>query len=199
MHTYMWHDSFICVTWLFHVCDTCLDYFIEHDPAHLRSPSNTCIRCVTWLIHMCDMTPSYVWHDIFISSSTKLPSGLLSLTNSHMCDVTHSYVWHDSFICVTWLDHFIEHDLAHLRSPSNTYIRCVTWLIHMYDVAHSYVGHDSFILWSTKLPRGFLSNSFNEFIHPRCWNTCIRCVTWPLHMCDITLSYAWHDSFICVM
>jgi len=24
------------------------------------------------------------------------------------------------------------------------------------------------------------------------------CVTWVVHMCDITRSYAWHDSFICV-
>jgi len=24
------------------------------------------------------------------------------------------------------------------------------------------------------------------------------CVTWLIHMCDMTHSYVWHDSFICV-
>jgi len=49
IHICVWHDSFICVTWLIHIC-------------------------VTWRIHMCgmthpymcDMTHSYVWHDSFI-------------------------------------------------------------------------------------------------------------------------------------
>jgi len=26
----------------------------------------------------------------------------------------------------------------------------------------------------------------------------VVCVTWPIHMCDMTHSYVWHDSFICV-
>ena len=25
------------------------------------------------------------------------------------------------------------------------------------------------------------------------------CVTWPIHMCDMTHSYVWHDLFICVI
>jgi len=24
------------------------------------------------------------------------------------------------------------------------------------------------------------------------------CVTWPIHMCDMTHSYVWHDTFLCV-
>ena len=45
-HLYVWHDSFICVTWLIHMCD------MTHS-------------CVPWLIHMCDMTHSCVCHDSF--------------------------------------------------------------------------------------------------------------------------------------
>jgi len=30
------------------------------------------------------------------------------------------------------------------------------------------------------------------------WQDSFICVTWLFHMCDMTLSYAWHDSFICV-
>jgi hypothetical protein len=29
--------------------------------------------------------------------------------------------------------------------------------------------------------------------HDLCW-----CVAWLIHMCDMTHSYGWHDSFICV-
>jgi len=49
-----WHDSFICVTWLIHMCDRW----------YMRSSSygswHDSFICVTWLIHMCDMTHSYV-------------------------------------------------------------------------------------------------------------------------------------------
>ena len=45
--SYVWHDSFICVTWFIHMCDKTHSY-------------------VTWLIHMCDTTHSYVWHNSFI-------------------------------------------------------------------------------------------------------------------------------------
>jgi len=40
-HSCVWHDSFICMTWLIHMCS-------------MR------------LIHMRDMTHSYVWHDSFL-------------------------------------------------------------------------------------------------------------------------------------
>ena len=58
-HWCVWHDSFMCVTWLIDVCDTthsCVwhDSFVAH-----------AFICVTWLIHTCDMTHSYVWHDSF--------------------------------------------------------------------------------------------------------------------------------------
>jgi len=53
-HSYVWHDSFICVTWLIHVCDMTHPY-VWHDS----------FICVTWLIYMCDLTHLYVWHDSF--------------------------------------------------------------------------------------------------------------------------------------
>jgi len=43
-HSYVWHDSFICVTWLIHMCD----------------------KTHSWPIHMRGVTHSYVWHDLFI-------------------------------------------------------------------------------------------------------------------------------------
>ena len=78
-HSCVWHDSFVCVTWLIHMCDTTHSY-VWHGS----------FICVTWLIHVCDMPHSYVWHDSFICVTWLF----------HMCDMPHSYVWHDSFLCV---------------------------------------------------------------------------------------------------
>ena len=61
-HSYVWHDSFTCVTWLIHMCDM-THSCVWHDS----------FTCVTWLIHMCDMTHSHVWHH------------LCDMTHSHVC------------------------------------------------------------------------------------------------------------------
>jgi len=34
--------------------------------------------------------------------------------------------------------------------------------------------------------------------HPYVWHDSLICVTWLIHMCDMTHSYVWRDSFICV-
>jgi len=56
-HSYVWHDSFLCVTWLIPMCDMTHSY-VWHDS----------LICVSWLINMWDMTHSYVWHDSFATS-----------------------------------------------------------------------------------------------------------------------------------
>ena len=43
LHSYVWDDSFTCVTWLIYMCD--ITQFV----------------CVTWPIHMCDMTHHLVY------------------------------------------------------------------------------------------------------------------------------------------
>jgi len=45
--TCVWHDTFMCLTWLIHMCNMTHSY-VWHDT----------FICVTWLIHMCDMTHS---------------------------------------------------------------------------------------------------------------------------------------------
>jgi len=52
---YVWHDSFIQVTWLVHVCDATHSYVWNHS-----------IIWMKWLCHICDIFPSYVWHYSFI-------------------------------------------------------------------------------------------------------------------------------------
>ena len=93
-HFYVWHDSYIGVTWNIHMWDMMHSY-VRHD-------------AFMWF-HICDMTHWYVWHHSFECVACYI----------HMCNMTHSYVlatsfcvWHDSFIRVTW-----EMPLETCRTP----------------------------------------------------------------------------------
>jgi len=122
--SYVWHDSFICVTWLnitrssyvWHLCMCDMTHsYVWHDS----------FICVTWLIHICDITDSYVWWLFpgntiivmcdFIPSLTLRCCSVLSVLQcvavccndeSHcvsVCCCDDTTVWHASFTCVTWL------------------------------------------------------------------------------------------------
>ena len=125
----VWPDSFICVTWLIHMCDMTNSY-VWHDS----------FICVTWLIHMCDMPHSYVWHDSSICVTWLI----------HTCDMTHSYVWHYSCIYVIWLNFSQQSNLPWhgLSLYLELYVRHDSFMrmasrFHVCDV--TYVRHDSFI------------------------------------------------------
>ena len=83
VHSHVKHDSFICVTWLIHMCDMTHPY-VWHD-------SFTYLT-YTILVYEFNMTHLRVWLDVFIFVTWLI----------HGFDRTISYVWHDSFTCVTW-------------------------------------------------------------------------------------------------
>ena len=76
--TYVWHDSFVCGTWLIHTCD------MTH--SHVT-------RSRTWL----DLS-TYVWHDSFVCAKSLFD----------IYDVIYSHLWRDSFIFVAWLIHICD-------------------------------------------------------------------------------------------
>ena len=139
-HSYVWRDSFLCATWLIHMCDMTHSYVWRDS-----------VLCATWRIHMCDMTHSYVRHDPFLCVPWLIP----------MCAMTHSFAWRDSFICVIWRIHICDMTHSYVWHDSFT---CVIWLIHVWDMTHSCVWYDSFVCarWliyipSTNLPRGHIT------------------------------------------
>jgi len=107
-HWYVWHDSFICVTWLISWHDS----FMCVDMTHVCLCTNAlmmplrCIPCVyvTCLIHV-------VRYDAFICVTWLI----------HMCDRSHWYVGHDSFMCVAWLIHMCD----------STRSCMLTWLVYV--------------------------------------------------------------------
>ena len=151
--------------------------------SHVRHDSFT---RVTWLIqtsHSCVHNKyTIMWHDTLIHTCHLIH--MWHVTHMHMCH-SHSYMSH-SFICVTLYVWF------HM-----CYFTCVTsyvWLhtcdficvisyvwFHMCDFicVISYVWfHTCFTVagvWLTRMSH-----------------------VWDIQMCDMTHSFVWHDSFICV-
>jgi len=185
-HSYVWHDTFVCVTWLIHMRDM-THWYVWHDS----------LICVTWLIRMRDVTHSYVWHDSFL----RVPWLI------HTCDMTHSNAWHDSFIRVTWL--ILTCATTHSYARHDSFI-CVTYsfrhsnvrdgmshvLSRMCNMTHSRVNHG---ILQLHVP--FTSASRNESrTHSYVWHDShsFTCVTWLtlIHKCDVTHahSHVWRDS-----
>ena len=127
-----WHDAFICVTWLIHMCDM-THLFIWHDS----------FLCVTWLIH--------VWHDTF-ACATRLIC---------MRDMTHLHMRHDSFAYVTWLTEDAYGPRCVRGVTHLNHITCSNLtLIRIRDMTPSYMRHDS-LVYATWLPRRNTSSSYH--------------------------------------
>ena len=99
MHSCVWHDSFIRVTWFI---------LIESQYSRALGSLSWKHASVTWLIHTCAMTQahSHVWLDVFTRVMWPL---LVESHNSEFSWVSfqwnvtqaHSHVWLDAFMCVT--------------------------------------------------------------------------------------------------
>ena len=179
-HSYVWHDSFICVTWLIHMCDMTHSY-VWHDS----------FICVTWLIRMCDVTEficgtwlnrmcvgvekqrlrraNHPWHDSFVCAVKLIR--MRDLTHLYVCrprtavvskrrsPVTwlHSYVCHVSFVRVTWLIcmcvGFEMQRFRHIHYPCHDSIR-------IHDVNHSYVALRRIRICEVTEFIGVLANSY---------------------------------------
>jgi len=164
-HSYVWHDSFICVTWLIHACDMTHSY-VCHDSSyvfvwHAGGMSHINDYTYVYIKKKC----IYVYIYIYIYIHTNMTREWVHTYEFicvtwliQMCDMTHSCVWRDAFVCVSWLIHvwlcdmqgvchaLVSHTklLPYSHVCHDSFI-CVPWLIHICDMTHSYVWHDSFM------------------------------------------------------
>jgi len=191
-YSHVWHDAFISVTRLIHMCDMTHGSLSCGLPSLMHEMNHS---YVTWLIHMwrdllmCDMTHSRVrwlldaWRASFTYDGTH--SRAISLIHvwrdsftCFRCDAATSYmtwfidVWRDSFIRVTWRMHMCDKsDMTHFMCIAQPDAQSHPSTC---DVTHSHV------TWLIHMWHG----SFTcDMAHSR--------VTWLIPV--------WHDSFPCDM
>ena len=178
-HSYVWHDSFICVTSLTRICD-------EPPHSHVYNMTHS---YGTWLIHMGrmnDITHSYLWRAAFTRvqhDSRALLRVYRALLSVYVSRTATTWYKHPSWVCIglfirlfweyiglfwvcVWvapqqLD--IDTRAAFTRVQHDSFI-LATWLIYVCTVTHSCVQRDSFTY-----------------------------ATWLIQMCGLTHSYVWHD------
>jgi len=183
-------DSFICVTWLIHMChNVSRDSFLRVTGWHIQMCHvHDLFTCVKWLIYMCHMTHSYVSHDSF-TCVTWLIHMCHNVSHDSFLRVTGHILMchvHDLFKCVTWpihMCHMTHSCVSHeLRDKTHAYLRGHVRTRHL----HAHVGHDSFIcMWHDSC----VPQRIHAYARPSC-----PCVTWLIHMCVTWLMRTSEDT-----
>ena len=95
-HSYAWHASFICVTWLIQMCDVSLSYAwhdsficvtwltcaVPHEwvMSHISYMSHICIY-----VYICDMNKPFMWHSAG-QRNLSMSMKLVSVTSQCQCN-----------------------------------------------------------------------------------------------------------------
>jgi len=118
-HSYVWHDSFICVPRPIHtrhescshVCDVTHLYMWHASFMH-----------VTWLVRTCERTGAYIAHDAFICVAGRLNER--NTTHSHVCVICLD-LWHVLFIDTIHRNTLLS-TLIHRNTLQHTATHCNT-------------------------------------------------------------------------
>ena len=187
-HSYVWQNSFICVTWLIHMCDM------------------TRYICVTWLI-------IYVWHDSFTCVTWLIIHVLPRRRNGPVA--RHTYDWSGCqsmpVTSLRWISRWhvpvgwvwgMQY-INGMRSAiyvwgrrqhtvARTAFICVTCLIHVCDMTQSYLWHDSCIRVMWLIDVRHTCKEREEWRRGKRWHTeaptwCSARVAWwwTCHVCPL--------------
>ena len=122
---------------------------------------------------------------------------------THMCDMTHSRVCQDSFMCVTWIIHMCDMTHVYVRNdvmssfPSSTCYRDSLRLVGSLKLQVSFAKEpyktDDILQKRPIVLRSLLivATPYRDspVIHVCDMRDSFICVTWHIHMCDMTRSY----------
>ena len=148
--SYMWHDSFVKVTWLIHICDMTHPYMwynsfiyvtrlvyqwlihidncntLQHTATHCNTLQHTATHCNTSQDSYINYSFIYVTRLVHICDMThsyRWDSFMYVIWLVQICDMIHWYMWHDSFISATWLAYMCDMTASSIR---HTIFLCVT-------------------------------------------------------------------------
>jgi len=193
-HTLVCYETYMNTSWRTHECVMEHAWMCYGTLVNASCHSQASDMYAIWFIHMCDMTRSSVWHDSCICATWLI----------HICDMTHLYVWHDSFMFVTWLlgmgstrETYVLHDsFINVTCLIHTWDICVEWLIHTCDTKTCVRGQSTRVRASSSDIYAIWLIHMRDMTHSYVWHDSFICLTWLVHMCDMTHSYAWRDSFV---
>jgi len=145
-HSCVWHDSFVCVTWLIHVCVTQLIHVCNMNHfSFVGYTSSVCCLCIRKRschthVSLCPKETclghkdTCVWHDLVICVTWLIHLCLFMcvLWHVHVCDMTHSSllihvcvvtrscVWHVRWLCTAW--HNARFSFLRVVNPRGSWI-----------------------------------------------------------------------------
>jgi len=212
VRVFVWHGSFICVTWLIHMRTRWPLYFCSCTNRgycygwHDADKSGVCI-CATWFILINDMTHSFAGHScVYVSVRGQI--GII-----HKCDMTHPCAWHDLSTCVTWLIHMC--DMTHsyvwqIRVQDTVAHTCwfSSWTIegvHTCDMTRSCAWHDLFIcLTYSFICVTWLIHDMQDTVAHTCqFVTCaymsVRDMMFTSHIRTSWMSHVTHYDILCII
>ena len=167
-HSYVWHDSLICVTWLIHMCD------MTHSYAWQDS-----LICVTYLGVAYSCTSLIHSHELLTCHSFTV-----TLNHSHTyLGVAYSCTSH-SFPCVTCLTWFRVAYTSHMWMRNAV----VTWLMVIHSRRRSdfkyldlqIIQFSWIFFWVTETPFTQLKTCLKLWGLPRKCVRCVRELLWKL-------------------
>jgi len=216
----VWHDSFICVTWLIHMCDMTHSY-VWHD-SFIRvtygAPAKILKKSALWFNTLYRM--AWIW--LFEKSCdphAHAPQKSCDIFRA-ICAAAHS--------CVAEFTRIILRSLLIVATPYHIWkscdvqriwrAMCVTWLIHTYDMTHSCVWHDScthmlschtysapwhhmceWVMshrWMSHVIFVNESCHTDEWVTSHVWMSHVTQMNESCHMCEWVMSHRWMSHVI---
>jgi len=159
------------------------------------------VQRTTFCMRMSQVATWFEWvmSHMWMSHVTHVDEPRHALLHSHMCDMTHPSLCDVTHSKVVWL-------MTHAHDSCTCVWRdmCVTWLIQdscawlmhsRHDVTHA---HDSCtdVTHSSQCVTWLMHMA--DMTHPHVWRDSFTLVTWLTHMCDVTHSPASRNSFTSV-
>jgi len=134
------------------------------------------------------------------------------IAHIYVCTV-HSHLGHDLFlytgICIyiyiyLWFLVVFHGAFGNESWCSRGAFLCVTWLIELcgflrFFMVYFYVWRDSFLTCGVACISMWWLIPMCDVTYSYVWRGSFICVTWLIPMCGMTHCYVWHDSSLCVI